>query len=49
MLSGHIHTFEAINFNQAVPPQIVAGNGGDALVTPRNLRGTISRAIPASP
>jgi hypothetical protein len=41
MLSGHIHTFEAINFNQAVPPQIVAGNGGDALyVTPRNLRGT---------
>ena len=41
MLSGHIHTFEAINFNQPVPPQIVAGNGGDALyVTPRNLRGT---------
>jgi predicted phosphodiesterase len=41
MLSGHIHTFEAINFNQAVPPQIVAGNGGDALyVTPRNRRGT---------
>jgi len=41
MLSGHIHTFEAINFNQPVPPQIVAGNGGDALyMTPRNLRGT---------
>jgi predicted phosphodiesterase len=41
MLSGHIHTFEAINFNQPLPPQIVAGNGGDALyVTPRNLRGT---------
>ena len=41
MLSGHIHTFEAINFNQRVPPQIVAGNGGDALYeTPRNLRGT---------
>jgi hypothetical protein len=41
MLSGHLHTFEAINYDQAVPPQIVAGNGGDALlVTPRNLRGT---------
>ncbi len=41
MLSGHIHSFEAINYNQDVPPQIVAGNGGDSLlVTPRNLRGT---------
>ena len=41
MLSGHIHTFESINFNQDVPPQIVAGNGGTKLeVTPRNLRGT---------
>jgi hypothetical protein len=41
MLSGHIHTFEAINFNQDVPPQIVAGNGGDNLdITPRNLRGS---------
>lgn len=40
MLSGHIHTFESINFNQDVPPQIVAGNGGDDLnVTPRNLHG----------
>jgi predicted phosphodiesterase len=40
MLSGHIHTFEAINYNKDVPPQIVAGNGGDNLdVTPRNLRG----------
>jgi hypothetical protein len=41
MLSGHIHTFEAINFEQDVPPQLVAGNGGtDLEVTPRNLRGT---------
>jgi hypothetical protein len=41
MLSGHIHTFESINFNQDVPPQIVAGNGGDNLdVTPLNLRGS---------
>ena len=42
MLSGHIHTFEAINYTKDVPPQIVAGNGGDALlVTPRNLKGAI--------
>ncbi len=41
MLSGHIHSFEAINFTKSVPPQIVAGNGGDdLLVTPKNLRGT---------
>ena len=40
MLSGHIHTFEAINYAGNVPPQIVAGNGGDNLhVTPANLRG----------
>ena len=42
MLSGHIHTFEAINYDGAMPPQIVAGNGGDNLdVTPVNLRGAI--------
>jgi hypothetical protein len=41
MLSGHLHTFEAINYAGHVPPQIVAGNGGDdLLVTPKNLRGT---------
>ncbi len=46
-LSGHIHSFEAINYrvlNSAghVPPQIVAGNGGDKLdVTPKNLRGAV--------
>jgi hypothetical protein len=40
MLSGHIHTFESINYSQDVPPQIVAGNGGDNLnVTPKNLHG----------
>jgi predicted phosphodiesterase len=40
MLSGHIHTFEAINYAGSVPPQIVAGNGGDNLdITPTNLRG----------
>ncbi|MEO8301420.1 MAG: hypothetical protein ABI608_06495, partial [Rhizomicrobium sp.] len=41
MLSGHLHTFEAINYSKDVPPQIVAGNGGDdLLITPQNLRGT---------
>lgn len=41
MLSGHIHTFEAINYQQDVPPQLVGGNGGDRLdITPRNLRGS---------
>ena len=40
MLSGHIHSFEAINYAGSVPPQIVAGNGGDNLhATPENLRG----------
>jgi hypothetical protein len=42
MLSGHIHTFEAINYDAKLPPQIVAGHGGDNLdPTPANLRGTI--------
>ena len=44
MLSGHIHTFEAINYAPAnhVPPQIVAGFGGDKLdPTPANLSGAI--------
>jgi hypothetical protein len=41
MLSGHIHTFEAINYATDVPPQLVAGNGGTNLEsTPRDLRGT---------
>jgi hypothetical protein len=41
MLAGHIHAFEAINYEAKVPPQIVAGNGGDNLdVTPLDLRGT---------
>jgi hypothetical protein len=42
MLSGHIHTFEAINYDAKVPPQIIAGHGGDNLdVTPNSLKGTI--------
>jgi hypothetical protein len=42
MLSGHIHTFEAINYRAKLPPQIVAGHGGDNLdPTPADLRGAI--------
>jgi hypothetical protein len=47
MLAGHIHTFEVLNYSRngvsgTPPPQVVAGNGGDALVSaPANLRGTI--------
>jgi len=42
MLSGHIHAFQALNYNGDVPPQIVAGHGGDTLHgTPRNLKGAI--------
>lgn len=41
MLGGHIHTFEAINYTKGVPPQLVAGNGGDNLMrAPLNLRGS---------
>jgi hypothetical protein len=31
MLSGHIHTFQLINYQGGQPPQIVAGHGGDNL------------------
>jgi hypothetical protein len=42
LLSGHIHSFEAVNYDKKIPPQVVAGFGGDNLdVTPANLRGTI--------
>jgi len=42
MLSGHIHSFEAMNYAPAAPPQIVAGNGGDTLDrAPRDLKGAI--------
>ncbi|HEY4123417.1 MAG TPA: metallophosphoesterase, partial [Rhizomicrobium sp.] len=33
MLSGHIHTFETINYEGDRPPQLVVGNGGDKLDT----------------
>jgi hypothetical protein len=41
MLSGHIHTFEALNYENAdIPPQLIAGFGGDKLDTaPADLSG----------
>lgn len=40
LLAGHIHTFEAINYEKNAPPQIIAGEGGDLLDTaPRDLSG----------
>jgi hypothetical protein len=42
LIAGHIHTFEAINYKDKVPPQILAGGGGDLLdKTPLDLAGTI--------
>lgn len=39
MLSGHIHAFEALNYDQG-PPQIIAGNSGDNLDNvPEDLSG----------
>jgi len=41
-LSGHIHSFQSLNYDKSVPPQIVAGNGGDNLhLTPQNLWGAV--------
>jgi hypothetical protein len=37
LLSGHRHTFSAINYDSGLPPQLVAGHGGDDLD-----RGTIT-------
>ncbi|HEY6579051.1 MAG TPA: metallophosphoesterase, partial [Rhizomicrobium sp.] len=40
LLAGHIHTFEAINYEKGAPPQIIAGEGGDLLdKAPRDLSG----------
>jgi hypothetical protein len=40
LLAGHIHTFEAINYEKNAPPQIIAGEGGDLLdQAPRDLSG----------
>jgi hypothetical protein len=41
LLSGHLHLFQAMSFQQDVPAQIVAGAGGDMLDRsgPQNLTG----------
>ncbi|HEX3431373.1 MAG TPA: metallophosphoesterase [Rhizomicrobium sp.] len=40
LLAGHIHTFEAINYEKGAPPQVIAGEGGDLLDrAPRDLSG----------
>jgi len=44
MLSGHIHSFEVLNFSpkDRLPPQLIAGFGGDTLdPTPSILKGTV--------
>jgi len=42
LLAGHIHTFEAINYDGAIPPQVIAGWSGTALdKTPDDLKGAI--------
>lgn len=40
MLAGHIHTFEAMNYEQGLPPQLIVGEGGDMLdAAPPDLTG----------
>lgn len=40
LVAGHIHTFEAINYEKGPPPQILAGEGGDILDSaPSDLSG----------
>jgi len=40
MLSGHIHVFEALNYDSGSPPQFIVGNGGDKLESaPADLDG----------
>jgi hypothetical protein len=49
LLSGHIHTFEAINYQKGAPPQIIAGEGGDLLDrAPRDLSGRSVGALKIS-
>ncbi|MBV8976654.1 MAG: metallophosphoesterase [Alphaproteobacteria bacterium] len=33
-LAGHIHVFEALDYNEAEPPAVLSGNGGDLLDPP---------------
>jgi len=41
-LAGHIHVFEALNYNDAEPPAMLSGNGGDLLDSvPSDLTRTV--------
>jgi Calcineurin-like phosphoesterase len=44
MLAGHIHSFQIENYHGATAPQLIVGEGGDALDTevPRQLAGLVS-------
>jgi hypothetical protein len=44
MLAGHIHNFQIENYPGATAPQLVVGEGGDALdkEVPRQLAGLVS-------
>ncbi len=49
MLSGHIHTFEAINYFGKLPPQLISGNSGDNLdAAPADLSGLSIGGLPVS-
>ena len=49
MLAGHIHSFESINYSGTLPPQLIAGNGGDNLDTvPADLSGLNIGGLPVS-
>ena len=46
LLAGHIHTFEAINYDNGLPPQLVVGEGGDLLDNaPSDLSGRSVGAV----
>lgn len=49
MISGHIHAFEAINYQGDVAPQLVAGNSGDTLsAVPTEISGLNLGGLPVS-
>jgi hypothetical protein len=49
MISGHIHAFEAINYQGDVAPQLIAGNSGDTLTAvPKEISGVNLGGLPVS-
>ena len=46
LLSGHVHAFEAINYEGDLPPQLIVGTGGDRLTTaPKDLAGLAAGGV----